>query len=285
MNSSDSSNVSGLVVLLLIGAFLFTGVLPLLLSLLLPLLLIGAVLAVPLICLRAYGALMLQQDVAVWSSSNKGRVCRFGNQHGFVEELSLKEGAGQQQLTLKLQMLERRGQSVQLVSTDVALPQLQRNGRGLAAALRKPLQMMDVEVINELAVESKAMDTARAWLQQLDWCHQALDAVSQMRADLAQTLQIAPGNELLEPSLPELERAKQRFDREWRELGAGLAEAEDVLDQLLDFLSVPTTVRSVINVDQHPFETPRRLQALRQSFEDVVVLNNTFRDLSRQKLA
>jgi hypothetical protein len=284
MNSSDSSNVSGLVVLLLIGAFLFTGVLPLLLSLLLPLLLIGAVLAVPLICLRAYGALMLQQDVAVWSSSNKGRVCRFGNQHGFVEELTLRGGAGQQ-VSLNLQMLERRGQSVQLVSTDVALPQLQRNGRGLAAALRKPLQMMDLEMINELAVESKAMESAKAWLQQLDWCNQALDAVSQMRADLAQTLQIAPGNELLEPSLPDLERAKQRFDREWRELGAGLAEAEDVLDQLLDFLSVPTTVRSVINVDQHPFETPKRLHALRQSFEDVVVLNNAFRDLSRQKLA
>jgi hypothetical protein len=241
-------------------------------------------LAVPLICLRYYGVLMLQQDVAVWSSSNKGRVCRFGNQHGFVEELTLRGGAGQQ-VSLNLQMLERRGQSVQLVSTDVALPQLQRNGRGLAAALRKPLQMMDLEMINELAVESKAMESAKAWLQQLDWCNQALDAVSQMRADLAQTLQIAPGNELLEPSLPDLERAKQRFDREWRELGAGLAEAEDVLDQLLDFLSVPTTVRSVINVDQHPFETPKRLHALRQSFEDVVVLNNAFRDLSRQKLA
>ena len=69
----------------------------------------------------------------------------------------------------------------------------------------------------------------------------------EMEADLRQTLKLAPGNDLLEPGIPQLEEAQQRLISERQQLTTALIE-------------------------------------LRCSFNVLALLNDVFRELSSQKL-
>jgi hypothetical protein len=55
--------------------------------------------------------------------------------------------------------------------------------------------------------------------------------------------------------------------------------------KLVDFLSVPEAIRPILSFDLEQLVDPGRLAALEQSFQEVVLLNDTFRELSARKLA
>ena len=57
-----------------------------------------------------------------------------------------------------------------------------------------------------------------------------------------------------------------------------------MLRQLVDFLSVPQSVRGLLNFDPQRLHDPGRLEELRRSFHDLVMLNDIFRELSSKKL-
>jgi hypothetical protein len=58
-----------------------------------------------------------------------------------------------------------------------------------------------------------------------------------------------------------------------------------MLRKLYDFLSVPDRIRPILNFDLGQLYDPQRFAALEQSFSEVVLLNDTFRELSRDALA
>ncbi len=55
--------------------------------------------------------------------------------------------------------------------------------------------------------------------------------------------------------------------------------------KLVDFLSVPEAIRPILTFDLEQLVDPGRLTTLQQSFQEVVLLNDTFRELSARKLA
>ena len=233
----------------------------------------------------SYPKLMLEQDTAVWSTRHQGMVCRCGSHHGLVEGLSLVGDNKHRRLVLALKLLEAKDTDVEFTSVNLPLPNLNLAGQSFAAALNQQLRANDVKLVDELAVEHQAMRTAEAWLQELHWSRQALSTLMQMDTDLKRTLAMAPGNELLEPAIPQLEEARQRIATEWTQVQDALREALDVLQQLVAFLSVPASVRGVLTFELGPVHDTGRLKALRQSFDDVVLLNNVFRELSAQRRA
>ena len=96
---------------------------------------------------------------------------------------------------------------------------------------------------------------------------------------------MAKGNELLEPSIPQLQQALSTFEEEQERLSSYLKESLSVLRKLNDFLSVPETIRPILNFDlDHVFD-PGRFQQLEDSFQEVVTLNAVFQDLSRDRVA
>jgi hypothetical protein len=102
---------------------------------------------------------------------------------------------------------------------------------------------------------------------------------------IASNLTMAKGNELLEPSIPQLQQALSTFEEEQERLSGYLKESLSMLRKLNDFLSVPETIRPILNFDlDHVFD-PGRFQQLEDPFQEVVTLNAVFQDLSRDRLA
>lgn len=98
------------------------------------------------------------------------------------------------------------------------------------------------------------------------------------------TLAKAAGNELLEPSIPQLRQALSTFEGERQKLHLHRREAEAMLRKLHDFLTVPQEIRPILHFDLDDLFDPGRLEALQASFEEVVTLNDSYRELSRERL-
>jgi hypothetical protein len=249
-----------------------------------PLTLIAGLIAFGLRSLRHHRELMLQDDMAAWLSRRKGAVCRYGNRHGLVEALTLRGTVSNRELVLNLKLLEADGSGASFTPLELPLPGAASPRQAWSAALNRQLRSLDVELLNAMAVEHQAVQTAEAWFKELTWTRTALGTLEQMEADLRQTLKLAPGNDLLEPGIPQLKEAQQRLISERQQLTAARQETLDVLRQLVDFLSVPKSVRSLLNFDPQRLHDPGRLKELRRSFQDLVMLNDVFRELSAQKL-
>ena len=249
-----------------------------------PLTLAAGLIAFGLRSLRQHQDQILQEDVAAWFARRKGSVCRYGNRHGLIEALTLRGTISSRELVLNLKLLEADGSGASFTPLELALPGAASPRQAWASALNGQLRSMDVELVNAMAVEHQAVHTAEAWFKELIWTREALSTLEQMEADLRQTLKLAPGNDLLEPGIPQLKEAQQRLISERQQLTAALQETLDVLRQLVDFLSVPKSVRSLLNFDPQRLHDPGRLKELRRSFHDLVMLNDVFRELSAQKL-
>ena len=254
-----------------------------------PLFLIGGLLALGVWGVIAYLDLMVVQDATAWADPLLGRICRLGHHHGLIKQLQVRGEWGKRQLVLDLKLLEGDDTDARLFDRDIHLPLSQHPGSmanvGLAASLRRRMREQDFELINHLAVEAQAMQSAIGWIEELNWSRQALTTLGQMEMDVQETLDLAPGNALLEPAIPQLQEAQRRIHAERSQIEEGLDEALDRSQQLAEFLTVPASVRRMLNFDPTSFDNRTRLKDLRRTFNDLVLLNDTFRELSAQKLA
>jgi hypothetical protein len=135
--------------------------------------------------------------------------------------------------------------------------------------------------VNDLSVEARATQAAIECLREISWTEGAIEKLTELLASTRRTLAKARGNELLEPSIPQLQQALAAFDAEENKL----RQARAIARKLVDFLSVPEAIRPILSFDLDQLVDPGRLAALEQSFQEVVLLNDTFRELSARKLA
>ena len=103
------------------------------------------------------------------------------------------------------------------------------------------------------------------------------------------TLALAPDNELLQPSIPQLQDAKKRFAAEESRLRGALEGTDAILRKLHNFLQVPANVQPILNFDLDALlaelEDPTRFSELEKLFSEVVELNVIYRQLEAEKLA
>jgi hypothetical protein len=145
------------------------------------------------------------------------------------------------------------------------------------------LESQGITMLSDLAVEAKATQAALTCLEEADWARRSLATIETLIRSAQDTLAKARGNELLEPAIPQLQQALASFEGEQVKLCDHLRQANTRLRKLHDFLSVPEALRPILTFDLNGLFDPARLQALKDSFAEVVVLNDTFLALSRQR--
>lgn len=91
-------------------------------------------------------------------------------------------------------------------------PQQLRGGSGTA----RWLAAGGIILLGELSVEAKAVKAAMECLRERQWTAQSIAQLEQLRRSLIDTLAKAEGNELLEPSIPQLQEALAAFGEEGR---------------------------------------------------------------------
>ncbi len=82
-----------------------------------------------------------------------------------------------------------------------------------------------------------------------------------------------------------MQQALTAFEAEEYKLQQAHASAAEMLRKLNDFLSVPASIRPILNFDLDQLFAPQRFSDLEQSFSEVVLLNDAFRQLSEDRLA
>jgi len=147
------------------------------------------------------------------------------------------------------------------------------------------LEGQGIEMVNDLSVEARATRAALQCAGEADWARSSLATLAPMVASVRSTLAKAPGNELLEPSIPQLQQALSAFEAERGKCLQLQRESEAMLGKLRDFLSVPDKLRPILTFELDGLSDPARLKDLKASFQEVVSLNDAYRDLSRDRLA
>lgn len=142
-----------------------------------------------------------------------------------------------------------------------------------------------ITLLEELSVEARATTAAMECLRELDWIARALRKLEELRGSVRDTLAKAHGNELLEPSIPQLRQALDSFDAERQRLLSAQRGSSQMLRKLHDFLDVPEGIRPILNFDLDQLFDPHRFRLLEQSFSEVVLLNDSFREISKEARA
>jgi hypothetical protein len=141
------------------------------------------------------------------------------------------------------------------------------------------LQSAGISLLDDLSVEAKAVRAAMACIKERQWTTDALTKLAGLMTSLVETLEKAQGNELLESAIPQLQQALTAFAAEEQKLQQAHHSAAEMLRKLTDFLSVPASIRPILSFDLEQLFDPQRFSALEQSFSEVVLLNDTFRQL------
>ena len=155
-----------------------------------------------------------------------------------------------------------------------------RKSQGLIAFLEEA----GLELVEEMSVESKALRASLECLEQANWARAGLKQISALEVDLKSTLAKAKGNELLEPSIPQLQNALASCDDQREKLSGYIDLSIKSSKKLYDYLAVPEGVRSIINFDVESLIDFSVFKDLEDSFNEVVAINDAFRDLNRDRI-
>ena len=171
-----------------------------------------------------------------------------------------------------------------VISTSIS-PPVERSRLRAASGVTTWLQSAGITMLDDLSVEAKAVRAAMACLKERHWTADALTKLAGLTSALVETLEKAEGNELLESAIPQLQQALTAFEAEEYKLQQAHASAAEMLRKLNDFLSVPASIRPILTFDLDQLFDPQRFSDLEQSFSEVVLLNDAFRQLSEDRLA
>lgn len=299
MASSGAEDRAGCALILAIGLlWLLVSFWPVVLGLavtlgLLKLLLIGV---------RAFSLSQRRQTLMlIAAAANRrfaGDVCRLDGGYGVLKTIAIAtEGNAADPQALRFCVRLRRLASGQAsMPAPEAIPRTEEEElRLVPPAELEPLASMKafarflehggIGMVGDLSVEARATQAALQCAEERQWATSSLATLGTMISGVQTTLSRATGNELLEPSIPQLRQALEALEAEQRKCMDLQGQSERMLRKLHDFLSVPETVRPILSFNLDGVMDPSRLKDLQASFQEVVTLNEAYRELSRDRLA
>jgi hypothetical protein len=240
--------------------------------------------------LRRQQRLALQSLVAAADERYRLDPCRFQGGFGTIQALQLNEGAQPPQIEVLCRTLADTSDG--LVPTDHRIPLVTGNAIDPPRTPRQVGTLMarqGLTLLADLSVEAKAVRAAMEALHDRDRTQRALARLAELQTDVDATLALAPGNELLQPSVPQLEQARERFAAEESRLRQAQISTDTLLRKLHDFLQVPENIQPILNFDLDALlaelDDPTRFSELEALFSEVVELNAIYRQLEGEKLA
>ena len=228
----------------------------------------------------------LQALVAAADRRVRQTPCQVQDTFGVIASLQLAGDLHTPRIDVRCCTLSAAGKALTTEEVCISLsPPAQRQQLRAAGGVANWLRGGGITQLEDLSVECKAVKAAMECLREQEWTNKALGKIDGLRSSVIDTLAKATGNELLEGAIPQLQQALTAFDGERQKLQQANRNAGEMLRKLHDFLSVPAGIRPILNFDFDQLFDPQRFSALEQSFSEVVLLNDAFRQLSDDRLA
>ena len=191
--------------------------------------------------------LILEVNLNEWNSRLYGRVVSHKNSHGIFEGIKIINSLP---YVLVSELAIRDGDTG-LIKKEIALGNTRIYAKdGSAPRLNQLIEKQSIKIVNRLSVEEKAMRSALACIDEIEWGQEALAELKRLTTDLSKTLAVAPSNPLLQPSISQLKDAHARYLSEYDRIDAALRESREILTDLAEYLSLPASVKPVITFDE-----------------------------------
>ena len=209
--------------------------------------------------------------------------CQVKERFGVIHSLKL---ASRLRVKVSCCILTSNGKTLDTEQVFISLsPPAERLQLRSASGVTNWLRGGGIAQLADLTVECNAVKAAMECLRERSWTNEALAKLDGLRTSLIDTLAKAKGNELLEGAIPQLQQGLDAFNGEREKLQQANRNAAEMLRKLHDFLSVPASIRPILTFDLDQLFDPQRFSDLEQSFSEVVLLNDAFRQLSEDRLA
>jgi len=239
--------------------------------------------------LRAHRFAALQKLVAAADQRYRNDTCHFQSQFGTIQSLQLTGDAHTPRIVVHCRTIEPSDAGFRAVDHQIPLHPSRLPSPRTHRQLAPLITASGITLLNDLSVEAKAIRAAMEALRERDLTQRAIARLAELQSDVAATLDLAPNNELLQPSIPQLHHAQERFASEQARLQTALASTDAILRKLHDFLEVPEHIQPILNFDLDELlaelDDPTRYSQLEELFSEVVGLNAIYRELEREKLA
>ena len=228
----------------------------------------------------------LKELVELASRRVRNDPCQVQKCYGVIHSISLAGDLATPRLDIRCWVLVDNDGQLEGEDRCISLsPPAERQQLRTGNGIRRWLTAGGITQLEDLSVEAKATRAAMDCLRERAWTQDALTKLKELKGSVIATLAKAEGNELLEPAIPQLQEALRVFKAEQTKLRQATSSSNEMLRKLHDFLSVPEAIRSILNFDLDQLYDPSRFAELEQSFSELVVLNETFHELSREALA
>ena len=209
-----------------------------------------------------------------WLKSHRSWPCIYSGQYGFVDGVSV-EG---EKITLSIKPVRAL-----LPSSSVPFDTftIKITAGSFQHSIRLLFQQNSIEFLQGVSVELSAIQSALKCQEQLAWCFESMNALAKMSDQIDRALSLAPGNPLLEPSVPAMEAAKARINDESFSIIEAKEFSIDTLKDLIDYLSVPEELRQPSGITELASTIAIRHDDLRSSFNELLEFNNEYVKLIR----
>ena len=213
-------------------------------------------------------------DANKWLKHHRSWPCIYSGQYGFVDSVGV-EG---KKITLSIKpvraLLPNSSAPFDTFTIKIADGSFQQS-------IRQLFKQNSIEFLQGVSVELSAIQSALKCHEQLAWCYESMNALVKMSDQIDRALSLAPGNPLLEPSVPALEAAKARITDESFRIIEAKEFSLDTLKDLIDYLSVPEDLRQPSGITELASAISIRHDDLRTSFDELLAFNNEYVKLIR----
>ena len=231
--------------------------------------------------ITAIDRVILEVNLNDWNSRLSGRVISHKDSHSIFEGIKIINSLP---YALTSELAIKNGDTG-LTKKEIALHNKRIYAKDSAATkLNQLLEKHSINFVNRLSVEEKAMRSALTCIDEIEWGQDALAQLEKLTNDLSKTLAVAPGNPLLEPSIEQLNNARARYLSEYDSIDKALDESKEILTDLAEYLSLPASIKPVITFDEISLGRQNQLKALKESFREVIELNNAYVDLCKERI-
>jgi len=209
-----------------------------------------------------------------WLKSRRSWPCIYTGRYGLLD--SIKVEAGKIKLSIKpvKALLPESSVPVDTFAVKITVGSFQHS-------IRLLLKQNSIEFLQGVSVELSAIESALKCQEQLTWCLDSMNALTKMCDQINRALSLAPGNPLLEPSVPALEAAKARITDESFRITEAKEYSLETLKDLIDYLSVPEELRQPSGITELASTIAIRHDDLRSSFDELLAFNNEYVKLIR----
>ena len=224
----------------------------------------------------------LSRDLLKWSYANNENVYRYKDGwHCKIQKIHLERRGSLEDLViycmrLGLESSQARVFKAKIIIKPPALSEFSDPSDQISHYIRNN----GFELIDKGATQSQVFELACECCQEIDWANAALVEANSKLKNIEATIRNAPGNPLLEPSLPSLYAAKQAIEGQKENIKSALPETQKLTHNLYLYLQTPADVLHLLQNDFDGINVRSRFKQLRESFQFIVDYNENYLSLS-----